>query len=443
MKNLGRVTLNTKIKSSSNISFDESVCGMLFDLAYETNVFDDYPILEHYFGNNQTILIHNLEEASMYGLKDDGFLHGIPYYHISMFYKYIDDDADLYITFAKCMDNNNQPTFDIVQEIQLAACGRIFQLGVWTEQYLWIYDENKEIKFSPLLSELQAQINTLMGIKGNLTNESSPFNIILSPCTASIQDGLMIDFSIDFQKIPEGINLGFNKVSVILGQEGSDEIHTIQKAITNLTPVGLLGFAMAALCLASAEMSIAYVGKFDLNKNDDIINPELGFGNNAFRTINDNNLMSSINRIRQNVLSQKGYIIPVGYKAKEAGVFFSSDQTMSDDEFGTLTNNRVINKCRRIIRSVLLPNVNNNMMIDTSTGKLSSTSAAIFQSDIIKSLDRYLVNSLNQSQISDRKVIIDTESRILNKDELLVKCTFIPVGTSDVINFIDDYELIN
>lgn len=62
---------------------------------------------------------------------------------------------------------------------------------------------------------------------------------------------------------------------------------------------------MAALCLASAEMSIAYVGKFDLNKNDDIINPELGFGNNAFRTINDNNLMSSINRIRQNVLSQK------------------------------------------------------------------------------------------------------------------------------------------
>ena len=32
---------------------------------------------------------------------------------------------------------------------------------------------------------------------------------------------------------------------------------------------------------------------------------------------------------------------------------------------------------------------------------------------------------------------------ILNKDELLVKCTFIPVGTSDVINFIDDYELIN
>ena len=159
MKNLGRVTLNTKIKSSSNISFDESVCGMLFDLAYETNVFDDYPILEHYFGNNQTILIHNLEEASMYGLKDDGFLHGIPYYHISMFYKYIDDDADLYITFAKCMDNNNQPTFDIVQEIQLAAGGRIFQLGVWTEQYLWIYDENKEIKFSPLLSELQAQIN--------------------------------------------------------------------------------------------------------------------------------------------------------------------------------------------------------------------------------------------------------------------------------------------
>lgn len=148
-----------------------------------------------------------------------------------MFYKYIDDDADLYITFAKCMDNNNKPTFDIVQEIQLAAGGRIFQLGVWTEQYLWIYDENKEIKFSPLLSELQAQINTLMGIKGNLTNESSPFNIILSPCTASIQDGLMIDFSIDFQKIPEGIDLGFNKVSVILGQEGSDEIHTIQNQL--------------------------------------------------------------------------------------------------------------------------------------------------------------------------------------------------------------------
>lgn len=440
MSGLGKVTFNTKTDNTDQISFDESVCGMLFDLGYEAEVFDDYPVIDYYFGKGQTVLIHNLDEAAKYGLTDNDFLHGVPYYHISKYYKYIGKDAELYLTFSKCMGDDGTPNFEILQDIQLAASGKLFQLGIWTEQYLWAYSEG-ELVFSSLLGEIQAQINSMAGKNGNSYNESFPFSVVVTPCTASIKNGNAIDFVIDYQKLPEGTDLDFEKVSVVLGQENSEAIHTMQQSIVNLTPVGLLGFVMGALHLASAELSIANVGKFDLNKNDDILNPELGFGTNAFRNMVDGTPMSSIHRIRQNILTLKGYIIPVGYAAKEAGVFLSNDQTLSDDVYSSISNNRVINKCRRVIRAAILPNVNNSMFIDTSTGKLSATSAAILQSDIIKGLESNMVNKLSQPQLSDKQVTIDTDSNLLGNDELYVKCTFVPIGTSDTINFIDDYTL--
>lgn len=440
MSGLGKITLSTKTDNTDSISFDESVCGMLFDLTYETKPFDDYPVIGHYFGNGQTVLIHNLDEAAKCGLVDNSFLHGIPYYHISKFYKYIGEDAELYVTIAKCSDLDENPDFSILQDIQLATSGKLFQLGIWTEQYLWVYDSDGEIGFSSLLGEIQSQINVLLGTDSNSSNESFPFNVVVTPCTASIRNGEKIDFSINYQNLPEATDLDFSKVSLLFGQEGSEAIHTVQQAIANLTPVGLMGFAMACLHLASAELSIACVGGFDLNKNDDILNPELGFGDNVFRQVNDGTPMTNVNRIRKNILLLKGYIIPVSYAAKEAGVFLGNDQTLSDGSYSTISNNRVINKCRRVIRAAVLPNVNNNMMIDTSTGKLSATSTTIFQSDIIKGLEKNMVNKMNQSQISSKQVTVDTESRLLDKDELVVKCSFVPMGTSDTINFIDSYE---
>lgn len=443
MNNIGKVTLNTKESVLQTMPFDESVGGLLFDLTNEQDVFNSYEIIEHYFGNNQTVLIHNMEEAASFGLVDNGFLHGIPYYHISMFYKYVGKDAELYVTFSKCSNLNDEPDFSILQEIQMAASGKIFQLGVWTEQYLWEYD-SKEIVFSPLVGNIQAQIDKIIGGKDNPISESFPFNVLLTSCTASIKIGNDLIQNIDYTKLPYASSMECEKVSIILGQEGSDKVHEMQTSIFNCTPVGMIGFAIGALCLASAELSFANVANFDLNKNDDILNPELGFGSVRSDSLDNNySKMSSIHRIKQNIISLNGYIIPIGYKPKEAGVFFSSDSTLSEGNYSSLTNNRVINKCRRVVRFILLQYLHGSLIIDPATGKLSATSVAILNSAIIQGLDNYLVNQLGKSQLASRVVDIDVDSQILDCDELKVKCTYTPMGTSDEIDFIDSYDLNN
>ena len=72
-----------------------------------------------------------------------------------------------------------------------------------------------------------------------------------------------------------------------------------------------------------------------------------------------------------------GYVLPTTYKAKEAAVYLSNDQCLSEGDYKSLANNRVIHKLRRIIKSVMLPYVEGNVEMDPNTGKIAVYDAAI------------------------------------------------------------------
>ena len=434
MSGLGNITLSKLNLLNATFSFDESICGMLFDFGMYSSPFEDYVQLESFFGNNQVQLIRNLDDMLDMGL-DDEFMNGVPYYHIKQFYDYIGADADLYVMFANCITDNT-PDFEIIQVMQQASGGKIFQLGIWTEQPIW-KSGLSDYGFTDVLGEIEAQAEVLSGKVNKTGADGLPLSVILNACTTKLGD---VDgkYVIDHKKLPDATSLNFPKISVILGQNGTDEVHAIQEANHNYTPVGFMGLAMACLYLASAEMNIGYVDKFDLNKNDDLTNPELGFGNMADK---DYTILEDLNTVRRNIISIKGYILPTTYKAKESGVYFSNDQTLSEKDFATISLNRIAHKCRRIIRSVMFPYVNGNIDIDPSSGSVSSFAQTKITNLITERLDANMVNPLGQDQINGRYVTFDDTSNILETDELDVNCYFIPVSSNMTIDIQEAYIL--
>lgn len=422
MPGIGYITTGSFQNTTERLMLptDESVCGLLFDTSDFYRPFDDFPLLQKFFGNGETQLINNLAEASMYGLCDDKFMYGVPYYHLKQFYAYIGSDAPLYVCFTSDHDE-----WSAIESMQATANGKIFQIGVWTSQLIWNI-ENGKIIFTDLLGNLETAAEVLSGKVGSSSLGSTPLSVVVSPNTALQYSSYAI------QDVPDGTLLNFQKVSVCLVQNGTDEVHEMQSKCPFKTPVGSIGVIMACLHLAYAEESIGYVEKFNLNKNDDFENAEICFGE---KYISVDELTYSVG----NYVTQKGYILPCTYNGKENEVFFTNDQTLSNGDYSHISNNRIIHKCRRAIHSSIMPYLNGNFAINTTGGELTEDSKTLIASDIINFLDTIMVNSVGQSQINSRTVEVSSSGNMLTSNTITINTSIGLVNYNSVINEQDDY----
>ena len=430
MAGLGFVTVDNRITYENyGISTDENKCGMLFDYGLRSDPFGGFQSIKDNFGNRQIALLTCLEDAEELGINSN-FLNGVPYYHISQFFDYIGHNADLYIMFADCSQG-----FDAIQDFQYGVDGKLFQLGVWTEKCLWTNDTDNNYQFTSLIKDLQIEAEVLGGRVGMINEAVMPLSIVLCANTAMLENDASHNKRVRFRDLPNGIDLNCPKVSVVLGQNGTNEVHNMQLQNTGYCPVGFLGLAMACLYLATAEINIGEVRSFNLNKNNTINNAELGFGSvSANIVINDYTPISEIIRSRANTISKNGYILPTTYNGKEAEVFFSNDQTMSDGDYSQISLNRIMNKCRRIIRGALLPYLNSTVYL-SSTGGLTDSMVAVLTNEIINKLDAIMVSKdQGNPQILGRDVLIDTEQDILANDGIEIEISIIPANTSEIIN---------
>lgn len=414
-------TFNREVEQFT-LPTDESVCGLLFDLTYFKNPFDDYSLIQQYFANEETHLINNLEEAAMYGLDDNSFMNGVPYYHIKAFYDYVGDNAPLYVCFA-----SNGKSWSAIEKMQASANGKLFQIGVWTAQCIWKVNAD-ELEFTDLCSNLENAVEELTGKVGDRTIGIAPLSAVISPNTNISSSNKTL------HNIPSAIELNLPKVSVSLIQNGTEAVHNMQNSNPFSAPVGCIGLIMACLHLAYAEECIGYVGKFNLNKSDDFENAEVTIGDTYFS-------VDKISYLVGNELALKGYIIPCTYDGKEAEVFFSGDPTLSDGDYNTIANNRIIHKCRRCVHSALLPYINANHFLDVANGGLSDTAKSILETAIANTLDSLMVNSLAQSQINGRTIEVTDSSEILQTDAISISLSIGLVNYNKTINEENDYEV--
>lgn len=413
--------INTDSKKPVNRSFriptDESIGAILFDISGFVDPFDGYSLLYNSFKDNTVQCIKNMDDALLLGIEDNGFLNGLVYYHIAQFYDFIGEGQTLYIAIADCSKD-----WGVIEYMQRQTNGRLFQIGVWTSQPLWRFKEDGTMGFTPLITDLQAQADEINGKLGASTHTMVPLNIIL--CGNSVYAG---DKPFSYKNLPNAIELNCPKVSVPLIQDGSPKVKEIQGKNPHHAPVSAVGVIMACLALCGAEESIASIVKCDLNKNENFNNPEWGVGTTGVP-------VDSVHRIWSNIISSRGYIIPVSYEELEASFFLSSDQTLYEGDFGTIANNRVMHKCRRAACTAMIPYVNGNHIYNPGTHNISPTSIAMITDSINTLLDSVMRNKQGQKQIEGRVVTFLENDKMLENDSISIKLDIKPVNYSGYIS---------
>lgn len=444
--NLGGVfttDLDGNLTSSSYVS-TENVCGLVFDtkVVGGLNVALGSGTAATSFANGNVVELNVLKDCEELGL-DSSVMGGLPYYHIQQFFKLVGSNARLFVSF---MDSSKDADFEAVEQMQLASGGIIYQIGVWTGEALATAGsgDTYAVPENGIISKLQAVAENLGGKIGTTNYEgNSPINILLNaPILAAAE--------CDYRKLPDLTTSAAPKVSIILGQSASESCHNVQLAVNNLgatstyAVVGNLGAALACLAVAPANESIAHVANYNLSAV--MTDAELGFGNltQADKQWGNGVSFTKIKTIgyvkRNKYLHQKGYIFLTNYDGLENSVFFSSDQTLSTGDYRTLARCRVMHKSRRVVRRALLPYVNANVEVDTSTGQISASDITTFQNVVLNALDTNMVEpGTSVAQISGRSCSIDEEQNILENDQLLINYTLIPLGTTSVISVTEGF----
>lgn len=396
MSEIGSVTIRAGRFSTTaaSVPVDESVGGMLFDISGFDAPFEGHLQLIENFGSSQVQLINSLDDAAALGLKDDSFLNGLVWHHLSMFYDYVGNDAPLYLSFADCSTG-----WGCIVSMQKAVSGKMFQLGIWTSQPLWDADhEHGEIVFSSIVQDIEEAAEELSGKSGVPTGSSTPLSIILSANT----NVRIRHFSL--QRLPDGTACHAPKLSVLLGQDGSDAVHGIQQNMPGYTPVGMLGVAMAVLSVAGAEENIGSVMYYDLNKNDQFEFPEIAAGGFYYE-------LDHISNAVRSMLTRFGYIIPITYPSKSGSCYFCGDPTLSTGAFSIISNNRVLHKCRRAIYSILLSYLHGDHLYESVTGGLTDSALQMFEEAIGSALSGKLINKGGKYQIDGYQTdVIDTKN---------------------------------
>lgn len=412
--------VSTGVKQEPDAAFsipmDESVGAIIFDIGGFEKPFESYPLLYQSFGNGKVQGIKNMDDAQLLGIEDNGFLNGLLYYHLSQFYDYVGGNQTLYIGMADCSKDWNYLVYAHHQ-----ISGRAFQYGIWTSQPLWRIKDDGKTGFTPLITDIQREADEINGRVGSASHTMTPASFILSANSNHCEG------PVDFRRLPDALELQCPKVSVLLAQNGSPEVHAMQKNNPLEAPVGIIGMAMACLALCGAEESIASVKKCDLNKNEGFNYPEWGFGENGTP-------MDDVHRIWTNTVSSRGYIMPVSYDGIEASYFLSSDQTLSEGDYGSIANNRVMHKCRRAASTALVPYINSNHVYSPGFKNISPASVSIMSDAITTVMDTVMRNRNGQKQIEGRVVTFLENDKLLENDTLSIRLDILPVNYSGYIS---------
>lgn len=423
-------TSSQTVENEYYIPIDESVSGIIFDIGGVLNgnaVFDNYSVAKSNFANNKVQKVKNLQEAVSLGITQNGILNGIAYYHIKEYYNYYGESKDLYIMFADVYGSSVDDS--PFEEMMLQSEGNVFQVGVWTTNGVLTTDADDSLIFNNYLRNINAQLNMLNGSADQPSGYPSGLNAIVTGGLWIAEDPTQ---TINYKSLPDCTDIGLQRVSLLIGQDSYSSVKSLRTSTIN--NIGLVGIAMACLSLCYAEESIAYVGKFNLNKNDSFAGIEIPVGT-------DDISIDDINAIQIERLGRKGYIFPLKLEAKEGGLYFSSESTMTDDNFRSISFLRLKHKLKRVVKRTLTPQINGVAMYDKQINKLSDSTVTIFTNWIRDAIDLYMINADGQSQLSAYALNIPNEQDNLENGEMQINLSFVTLENQEVIDFVESYNV--
>lgn len=208
--------------------------------------------------------------------------------------------------------------------------------------------------------------------------------------------------------------LDYKNISVCAAMDGSGIGDALYTAYSQTITAG--GAMLGALSLAKVNENIAWIGKFNLNKN----------ATNEFDALRlaDGRLLSSISSTEIEIIDSKGYVFLEKHVGK-AGSYFNDTHTATalSSDYAYIENNRTIDKAVRDCRVFLLPNLNSPLYVNED-GTLTEDTIAGFKNDAEQALEEMERNA----EISTYKVTIDPDQDVLSTSKVSVTIEIVPVG---------------
>ena len=213
--------------------------------------------------------------------------------------------------------------------------------------------------------------------------------------------------------------LDAQNVSVLVAGDNSGKGKAIATALgIKYVPAG--GTLLGALAKAAVHMDIAWVGKFPLQGESEMLKTKLCDGV-------DTDLASDAIKL---ALHNKGYIFTLRHLGI-AGSYFNSNHsaTLATSDFAYINDNRTMQKAKRGIRAALLPDLNSPLTVESS-GKLSPETVKYFENKV----DNVIRSMVSAGELSGGQAIVDPNQNVLSTSKLMVQARLIPRG---VARFID------
>lgn len=249
------------------------------------------------------------------------------------------------------------------------------------------------------IAPIQASCDTLEA-------QHKPLSVIYAPNFNGVEEAALVDLRA----------LDAKNVSVILGMDGNGKGDELTTAYSKTFSAA--GTILGVLSASKVHENIAWVGAFNVNKNDSNEYDVLKLG--------DGRPYDTLSQAEKDALSINGYIFLVKHIGL-AGSYFNDSYTCisSSDDFAFIENNRTIDKAVRNSRTFLLPKLNSPLYVNED-GTLTEDTIASFKNDAERALEEMQRNG----EISAFSVTIDPAQNVLSTSKVTITIKVVPVGVA-------------
>ena len=220
-------------------------------------------------------------------------------------------------------------------------------------------------------------------------------------------------------------------VSVVIASDPA--VVALDPAYVNYAAVGSVIGMLSARKVHENLGSVAIINLPDTKKGDE--NYALTDKNtNSWLTaaISDGTLVSSLSKVNQKALEDKGYIF-AGFYEGYPGIYFNDSPTSVElaDDYSFIEMNRVWNKAARYVRLALTPKMKSTIDVDKDTGFIAPTTIASWENAALKKVG----NMLKDDEVSNIKISIDPKQNILSGNPIVIVMGVTPKGIArEIIN---------
>ncbi len=376
MPQLSNVTFKTTPGGLGRLpATDDHVSAILLDLTTSPVAWSD-PLGKKYLST---------AEAEADGIIEGDANYGMLWYFINEFFR-MAGPSELYVI------NETHASFNVQNFFSLTE-GRIHQA-------FWYSDVN--------YAGLSARISTLKVTTDALSDMHAPMQVV----TNVIDEVTSVSDATDLRP------LNAPSFSVLnAGDNSGSGLDLATSLGINYVPNG--GAVLGAIARAAVHENIGWVSQFNFAEGKEMQKARFSDGQD-FGQVPESTLLT---------LNDRGYIF-FRKLLGISGMYVNDTHTLvlATDDLYSIENNRTLQKAKRVVRSVLLPDLNAPLSVDEN-GKLAPDTVKYFENQT----SRPLTLMENAGELSNFSVFVDPEQDVLTTSVLVILVRLQPRGVARYI----------